>query len=180
MIRGKGLGCTLACLLLPITFCLETQAVQFPARGTAPIGTPAVTVISMSDGYTSVGERYNARITVLQTMRGEKAWDLVREASASNAPPKADFEYILARVKFEFSLKNEPANRSYILRENQFTAFSEDGAEYDPVAIVFPKPNLNGKVYAGDSMEGWVAFLVAQKDKKPVMTFSNSLRFQLY
>jgi hypothetical protein len=53
-----------------------------------PVGTPVTAIIEFGDQYLG-SELYNARITVL--VRGEKAWDIVKQAStgnlALNSPP---------------------------------------------------------------------------------------------
>jgi hypothetical protein len=46
-----------------------------------------------------------------------------------------------------------------------------------------PKPELSGMLYPGDSLEGWIVFLVAIDDKTPLMTFGNNYNrawFKLY
>jgi len=105
---------------------------------------------------------------------------MVRPASPSNKPPQPGMEYLVVRIRFSYTTKSEPGNKSYLLRENMFSALSEDGKEYDPAAIKYPKTNLDTKLFAGDSVEGWVAFLVAKADTKPVMAFGNGRRFQIY
>jgi hypothetical protein len=39
------------------------------------------------------------------------------------------------------------------------------------VSVSVPKPSLSGRVKPGQSVEGWVAFAVDQKDSKPLMVF---------
>lgn len=182
--RNKiSLMCALTLLTLLTTLNLEAQTAQVSASGVRkgiPVGLALTITIQSGDSYSSYAETYAAQITVLQIIRGEGAWSLIKEASASNKPPKPDSEYLVARIRFSYSSKTAPGDKSYLLRENMFSAFSEDGAEYDPVSIVYPKANLDAKLYPGDTVEGWVAFMVTQKDLKPSMTFGSIHRFQLY
>ncbi len=169
---------------LPLMFFLaaapNTIAIQKSSPRAAPIGTPANLTITTGDAYTSLVERHAARLTVLEVVRGPRAWNLVKRASASNPMARNGYEYLLARVRFEFEPERRSANNSYLMRENRFIALSQDGVEYDPVSIEYPKPACSGKVYSGDSLTGWVTFLVAQEDEKPVLVFNRSFRLRLY
>jgi len=139
--------------------------------GAYPVGAPVTAIIEFGDQYLG-SELYNARITVLQLERGEKAWDIVRQASTRNLSPKPGFEYLLARVRFEFSARTLPAHDSYNVKPVQFTAMAPDGQEFDaPILAVSPKPSLSGTLKPGDALEGWLAFLVPQKLSKPLMVF---------
>jgi hypothetical protein len=58
------------------------------------------------------------------------------------------------------------------LGPEQFTAFSADGVDYRNPSVVPPKPELRKGMKSGESIEGWIAFEVAQQDKNPVMSYS--------
>jgi hypothetical protein len=136
-----------------------------------PVGVSVTTIIEFGDQYLG-SELYNAKITVFQVVRGEKAWNIVRQASASNLPCKPGFEYLLARVRFEFSARTRPARYSYNLNEAQFTAMAPDRQEFDPPTLAAsPTPRLAGTLKPGDSIEGWLVFLVPQTVSQPVMVF---------
>jgi len=177
-------GHRLAALLLPVIVCFELSWAQGPSgrKGpeSVPVGQAVTFPIQSGDSYSSYAELYEGQVVVLEIIRGERAWDAVKEANAANKPPQSGMEYLVARIRFSYSTKSEPGNKSYLLRENMFTAFSEDGKEYDPASITYPKANLDTKLFAGDSVEGWVAFLVLKTDTKPLMSFGNGRRFQIY
>ena len=165
----------LASALLIFRFAAFASTV--PTQSTAapvdahPVGAPVTIIIEFGDEYLG-SELYNAKITVLAVVRGEKAWGIVHEASASNPPPKPGFDYLLARVRFEFSARTSPAHYHYNLNETQFTATAPEGQEFDaPILDVSPKPQLSGTLKPGDSVEGWLAFLIPQKVSRPVMVF---------
>jgi hypothetical protein len=129
-----------------------------------------MTAIECGEGYTSF-ELYDMKINLLEIVRGAKAWDLIKEASASNKPPKVGFEYILARIRFEFSSRGSPQECIHELRREEFTALSADGKEYETPSVVPPKPELSGSLRSGHSLEGWIVFSVAKDDSKPLMAF---------
>ena len=46
---------------------------------------------------------------------------------------------------------------------------------------MLPEPELAGELHSGNSQQGWVAFEVAEQDKKPLMIFDQgNVWFQLY
>jgi len=136
-----------------------------------PLRIQVTTIVEFGEQYLG-SELYNAKITVLEVVRGEKARGIVRLASASNPAPKQGFEYVLARVRFEFSARTSLANHSYGLDPNQFTATGPDGREFStPSLAIMPAPSLKGTLKSGDSLEGWLAFLVPQNTSKPLMVF---------
>jgi hypothetical protein len=164
-------------------WCLPALVAETSLASRAqPIGQPLTTILEFGDQYNGGDELYDATITVVEVVRGEKAWEIVRDASASNRPPEAGFEYLLAHIRFEFSARATPHHYSYTIGEAQFTATASDGKEYQPPSLAEgPKPSLTGTIAPGSSLEGWVTFRVprgpANPDKldKPLMIFKEDV-----
>ncbi len=179
-----------ACLALVAFVCIATATPAARAQSAQPVGVPLTTTISFGDDYSIPVELYDAKITVLEISRGEKAWEFLKKASASNRPPGTGLEYVVARVKFEFSARGAPGDKSYTVREDQFTLESSDGTEYQTPAVELPKPALSRTLHSGESSEGWVVFAVPRTDPKPQMVFEEDVqtllrrgagvRFRLY
>lgn len=145
---------------------------RFAATHAQPIGSPFSTIVIFGDQYNGGDELYDVTITVKEAVRGEKAWQIVKDASASNKPPAAGFEYVLARIRFDFSARVTPQHYSYTLDQAQFTAMSGDDKMYDAAVLAKqPEPALQATLRSGDSAEGWVAFLVPRGDHTPLMLF---------
>ena len=98
---------------------------------------------------------------------------------------------VAARIRFAFLARGIPGDKRYRLDVEQFTACSSDGAvEYPAVQRPFPNPALARELGSGDSAEGWVGFLVALEDVRPLLVFREDVRiltrsgigvrFQLY
>ena len=139
--------------------------------------------VTIGEGYVTSTETVEAAITVLDIVRGERAWDLMKTASPSNKHPAAGMEYVAARIRFVFEAKGDLEDLSYGIRDEQFALVSESGRQYERPSIVLPKPELNGRLYRGDSLEGWIVLLVSMDDKKPLMSFGNNYNrvwFKLY
>lgn len=140
------------------------------------IGASAVAVIKTGDWYATLAwETYDAKITLLETMSGNKAWERIKAADGSNPPSDDGFEYILARVRFEYQSTSQPGDKGFELWNKQtgscMIARSSTGKDYRPVLILPPEPTLKGRLYSGKSCEGWVIFSVARDDVAPLMVF---------
>jgi hypothetical protein len=128
-------------------------------------------IIECGEGYTS-HELYDLKMTLLEVVRGEEAWKRLQEASATNKPAGPADEYILARVRLDYLARGTPGQCVHSVAPDQFTAYSANGEDYAPALVTLPKPELRKGMKSGDSLEGWVAFVVAQSDKAPLMSYS--------
>ena len=173
----------IAFLLILLFFPAASLPAQTSAADATPVGVAAKANVTIGEGYVTGVESFEASVTVLGIVRGEKAWELVKEASPSNRPPDPGMEYICARIRFEFGKKGSTDERAYAIRDEQFASVGEGGRQYERTNIVLPKPQLNGRLYPGESLEGWVALFVSSQDKEPLMTFGNNYSrvwFKLY
>jgi len=137
----------------------------------------------VGEGYVTSTEKGVAKITILEVLRGEEAWGLVKSASSTNKPSNPGMEYIAARIRFAFESIEDSGDLTYGIRFEQFALASESGEPYDRPSLVQPKPELNGRLYPGDLLEGWLVFLVSSDDRKPMMSFGNNYNkvwFRLY
>ena len=163
---------TILALFLPVRISPVAAAHSHSANLDAhPVGALVSIIIEFGEQYLGA-QLYDAKITVLQVVRGKNAWNIVEQAGPSNPAPKPRFDYILARVRFEFSARTLPAPDSYNLNETQFIASDPNGREFaTPILAAYPRPRLNDALKPGDSLEGWLVFLVPQKVSQPLMVF---------
>jgi hypothetical protein len=158
------------------------QAQPTGADEAVGIGVARAVEIKIGEGYVTGTESVEAKITVLEVVRGDKSWDLLKAASPSNKLPEVGMEYITARIRFEYGTKGG-ADQSYGIRDEQFASISEGGRQYERPSVEHPKPALNGRLYPGESLEGWITLLVPVENRKPLMTFGNNYNrawFKLY
>ena len=142
----------------------------------ADIGVPlSIRVLTYGIGYFPLepSNDYEVCITLLETIRGGTAWHRILARNQFNDPPKAGYEYILAKVRFEY-LTGPTPDTTYDVTPVWFNAVSSTGQDYDFVSLVLPDPSIETNLYPGASHEGWVSFLVAQDDTKPLMTFGRN------
>jgi hypothetical protein len=184
------IGFVLAFLILTVASVEGARAQGMLPSSPAQVGVSVNSQIQCGGNPVSL-EPYDVKVTLLQVVRGKEAWERIQTASTSNKPAKAGFDYVLARIRFELKANVSPGDKSFALgMPLQLIAMSADGKEYESVPVIPPKPELSGALRAGGSVEGWVAFVVEQKDSKPLMAFDPAsggatlrgkvLWFQLY
>ncbi len=137
----------------------------------APKGVTLTGIVECGQGYTS-HELYDMKITLVEVFRGEDAWKRIKEAGPSNKAAEPGFEYVLAHVKFEYYARGTPGLCIHNLNPQQFSACSSDGQDYQIADVVVPKPEMRKAMKSGETVEGWIAFVVPQQDKTPLMTYS--------
>ncbi|MBN1848418.1 MAG: hypothetical protein JW932_07520 [Deltaproteobacteria bacterium] len=166
------------------TISTVSNSSSVATRQVIPVGMPVKTTIHVfGTGASEYGieEPYDVKITVLKILRGTQAWEMIQDAEVSNKPPSKGFDYILALVGFEYDAKSMPGNKPFIIKQDDFKAYSMDNRTYQSPFVSLPAPPLIGKVLRpGDSHEGWVAFSVAQEDEEPLMFFRGGIWFKLF
>jgi hypothetical protein len=126
-------------------------------------------------------ETYDLKMTVAEIIRGEKSMEFLKKAGASDVQTHTDSECVLARIRFEYKARGAPGDKPWELNGVQFSAFSEDSKPYGSPSIVASQAGLKPSLRSGDTLECWLAFVVAKSDRKPVMTFNpGSAWFHLY
>lgn len=180
IIRARLASAARAAIALIPLAALISIAAPVPARSAVsdlaaraqPVGQSLHTILELGEQYESGDELYDAKITVVKVLRGAAAAALVRSASASNPPAQKGYEYLAARVRFEFSARVVPEHFDYALDPSQFSSISPDGSANPAAKLVAqPMPGLRATLRSGDSAEGWVVLLVARGDRTPLMLF---------
>lgn len=117
-----------------------------------------VTVSNIMDNYT-------AEVKIIETIRGDAAWQIVKSASEFNREPKAGHDYLL--VKTNYKLIQVKDDKALDLGSYDFKLYSNDNKEYDTTFGAHIPDELNTKLYAGGSTEGWLLYEVALTDSAP-------------
>ena len=129
----------------------------------APVGTAQTVTVNEYWGS------YTATVTLVETIRGQSAWNKIITTNQFNDPAPTGKEYILAKV--EAKLDSVSTDRSIDFNDWDFTAFSSSGAEYEHASVVCPEPEFEGQAYAGATVSGWVVFVVDTSDSSPMVVF---------
>jgi hypothetical protein len=113
-------------------------------------------------------------LTLLETVSGAAALELVMDANRFNDPPPAGHEYILARfrVRVESTVGQDEAIQ---MNHARFDAVRGDGATYSHFLFVAGlQPDLRTDLYSGSEYVGWTYFWVETGDAEPVALFDGS------
>ena len=139
-----------------------------------PVGVDAPLAIAVSS-VGSAGTEYNIRVTLLEFVRGDDAWNLVAEKAYDFNKPKAGFEYIFVKVRFEYLGGLNP-DKAFDVSSAWFDVISGKGQEYSKSSfdVSPPDPQIRTSLYSGASHEGWMTFSISKEDSKPLLTFGRS------
>ncbi len=143
----------------------QNPSTGFSRSNPAPIGT------TMDISFQYLYKTYYARITVLQVVRGSQAWSMLQEANMFNSPAKTGFEYVVAKIRFEY-YQGPTSDTQFSLTAVDFAAISKTGVTYDASYAVDPEPSLTTSLYPGASHEGWGTYQVAIDDSNPLLAFA--------
>jgi len=105
-------------------------------------------------------------LTIIETTRGEDAWDIILDANMFNDPAPEGLEYILIRVKVVY---NGPDEGALELNDTDWASISK-GRVYDyfDSSICCLEPEFDVTLFAGGEAEGLIALLVAIDDPAPL------------
>ena len=143
-----------------------TASDKYSRTNPAPVGTAQTIVI---DSYSG---KYTATITVVEALRGDLAWQQIKAANQFNNLPADGKEYILVKVKA--TIESTAEDKSVSFYNGSLTAYSSSNVEYKSAGVVVPKPALSGNVFAGGTLEGYVAFTVDKTDSAPKTVYGEN------
>ena len=108
------------------------------------------------------------QVKVLQVVRGDKAWEMVKKANEFNDPPQKGMEYVVVKVQVRYLGKKDEA---VSIDEGYFSLSGAKGVEYDNPGVVAPKPALDVHLYPGGEYVGWVVLQCAQNEEGLILKF---------
>ena len=162
-------------LLFTATLILQIMIAQAEEGGSpfdpASAGVRLSGIVECGRGYTS-HELYDIKITLQEVIRGKEAWKRLQRASNVNKPAEKGFEYVLARISFEYYARGKPGICVHKLLPEQFIACSSDGEEYPAADAVAPEPRMQGALSSGDTLDGWIVLKIPQSDKTPLLYYT--------
>lgn len=162
---------SLGLLLLAAVACTPAESAPTPAptfTATALPPTPAPTPIihgySRSDPYAraETATAPGREVRVREVIRGDRAWELIKEANNYNDPPPAGQEYLLVKLSV---LNTASVDEEQPVDQGDFKLTGDRLRRTYPAAVITPNPPLKGAFYPGGHIEGWVAFPVDRQEK---------------
>lgn len=101
-------------------------------------------------------------IKLLETIRGEEAWTILKEENQFNEPAEEGYEYVLVRAK-GFLKESETDDDSLYFSDMNFNFVTGDGEVYEWASVVAPD-SLSKELYNGGTGEGFIANQVRIED----------------
>jgi hypothetical protein len=160
---GVNIGWIDATRTVVIGDSIDTSTI-YSRTNPAPIGVAQrVTVDNYSNSYT-------AEVAVKETIRGEAAWEKIKEANMFNEEAGPDEEYILAKIYIKaIQVKDD---KSIDVSSVNFDLYNEGNTKYnDFYSVVTPEPSISTSLYSGAEHEGYVAFKVKKADENPKIAY---------
>ena len=149
----------------------------------APVGVSVKTIVERGDAY-SGAELCDVEITVLEVIRGEKAWESIKSQGIASKPPRAGFEYLLTHIRFAYSRRGIGfGDGTYMVSEGQFITVSADGiTEYEVPSVVKQPENqlVELPMQSGETHEGWVLLQIPENVKEPLLAFKRQHTEAIY
>lgn len=149
----------------------ETDGWQPPAnsaKGTR-LNPVALKETAVFDGMETMFDTYKAEISLVEVVRGEKAWKMAEKGNMFNQKPEKGKEYLFA--KFKIKALDSRDDAGITMNPACFELVSQDGNKYnDFVTVSGVKPVL-ADMYKGAEQQGYAFFLVNTVDEAPLIVF---------
>ncbi len=143
----------------------EEVTKSYSRRNPAPIG------VKQSVTVESIREKYDAHVTTLDIIRGDKANKIVADANIFNNEPEDNEEYLLVKVKIK--VNNVKDDKKVSVNSYDFKAFTTDNVKIDFKSPVL-SDKLSSELYEDGETEGYIAYLVDKNDKNPKMQYGGN------
>ncbi|MGI6004236.1 MAG: hypothetical protein ACOX88_02305 [Christensenellales bacterium] len=117
----------------------------------------------------SLFHHFDAKLTITEVIRGEKALDMAKKGNRFNDDPPDGMEYLFA--KFSVEAIDSKDDEAIDINNAMFDIVSTDGVHYnDFVSVAGLSPRLD-TMYAPAKQEGYAYFYVNKDDKSPTIVF---------
>lgn len=110
-------------------------------------------------------------VTVLEVVKGDDAWALVKTADESNNPPVEGMQYVAIRVRVRNIDTEEPLRR---IANHFFKVTGDANVVYPIPSVVAPSPVLYARLYPGAEYEGWVVEQAAEGETNLMAVFQKA------
>lgn len=112
---------------------------------------------------------YTVSIKVLETVRGEAAYNALNTGVLAYPEPNEGYEYINARI--EFSVVETKGDYSVQPSQGYFKSFTSNNEECPQNFYASREPYLTGSLYSGGKTEGWITMMVKKDDANPKLAY---------
>jgi hypothetical protein len=114
-------------------------------------------------------------IQVLETVRGDAAWQAILAANQFNDPAPEGMEYLLVKLHVE---STHDDGDEHMIGESDFAVTGDRLVEYPLPSVVSPDPQLEATLFSGGETEGWGTYMVAQGEGSLLLVIDELLSFE--
>jgi hypothetical protein len=113
-------------------------------------------------------------VQVLETQRGEPAWQAIQAANMFNEPAPAGMEYLLVKLRVK---STHADGEEHSIGQGDFKVTGDRFFRYSTADAVEPNPPLDARLFNGGQTEGWTGYLVGQGEGNLVLIVDELLNF---
>ena len=143
------------------------EETSYSRNNPAPLDT--VQTYTKNEAYST--SNYSAAIRVIETVRGEKAWEMIKASYSYNKEPKEGYEYIVAKVAF--SLLTSQNDKAVSANSSNFSFYSGNNEEYETTYVTITN-ELSTNLFVGGNAEGYIVGMVKKDDTNPKLVYGLS------
>jgi hypothetical protein len=149
---------------------ITSAATDPPIPEPLPLPTPLPIGLSRGQPYprSGINSVPNWNIQVLETMRGEAAWQAIQAINQFNEPAPGGQEYLLVKL---YAKSTYTDAEEHPISGRDFKVTGDRLIEYTGISVVEPDPVLDARVFTGGEAEGWEAFLIGQGEETLILIF---------
>ena len=144
-----------------------TNTIGLSKENPAPLGT-TVTYTPKDWASSLYGSTYS--ITLEDVTKGENANDNMLEKNSFEKPTSTTDDFLLAKFKITI-LSSTISGESFKIYNYDFRATSHDGGRVFENNYWTYDPSIDGELYSGGTVEGWVCLEAAQDEQHPLIVF---------
>jgi hypothetical protein len=116
----------------------------------------------------------NWEIQVLETIRGEAAWEQAYEANYFNEPPATDEEFLLVKYRIH---NNNSSSKEQSISLHVTGSSLQLHRSFDS-DLVEPKPHLETYLAGGQGSEGWEAYRIRSAERNLMVVINDSYNYE--
>lgn len=147
-----------------------------PTETPAPTPTPLPVGLSRANpfGPGDVVSSDSWEVQVLETVRGEEAWQQILAANQFNDPPPEGMEYLSILIYAKNISAAEDAIR---ISDADFNVTGEDNILYDRAYVSGLEPELEAELFSDGETEGWITYLVREDEHNLMLVHDELFSF---
>jgi hypothetical protein len=113
-------------------------------------------------------------VRVLDTVRGDAAWQALQAANQFNEPAPVGMEYLLVKLHVQCTYED---SEEHLIGTGDFRVTGDRHERYFTAMAVEPEPQLDAALYSGGETEGWVSYLVGQEEGTLILVIDELMNF---